>query len=355
MEPLDSSVASPARLPARLEEQRLLDVALNLPGERIGVYSPGRAQAAEELARQRPHGSAFAWYLDGYQASLARRHAAQLPNLSIRCQADWPEEAVELALVAASKGAESELTRDVVQSAYHQLVLGGQLAVSVDNPEDHWVHELLKGYSKHVRVRPSADAVVYILEKSAPLKKLKDYRCELSFRDCDATIRTVTRPGVFSHRRLDNGARQILDAVDVFPEARLLDIGSGSGAIALGLAMRDPSAVVEALDSNARAVDCTRCGVALNGLENVVVSQHWEGDYGEPQRFDMALANPPYYADMRIAEWFMQLAHHALRVGGRLVLVTKQPAWYEANMPKLFQEVETYESGRYHIASGVKA
>ncbi len=73
----------------------------------------------------------------------------------------------------------------------------------------------------------------------------------------------MTRPGVFSHRELDNGARQLLDSVDVFPSADILDIGCGSGAVAmvwqlasrplestLSIAMPEPYGVLDKLSSS---------------------------------------------------------------------------------------------------------
>ena len=41
-------------------------------------------------------------------------------------------------------------------------------------------------------------------------------------------------------------------------------------------------------------------------------------------RFDLALANPPYYAQQAIAQLFVERAHDLLRPGGRFYLVTKQ-------------------------------
>lgn len=342
------------RLAPRIEEKRLIEIATTLPGKRIAATSTGRGQAAETLAGDRSDASVTCWYLDGYVAELAKQHATQLPNLSIVCQSDWPDGEFDLALVPLGTGGEVELTRDILQSAYNSLAVGGKLVASVDNAKDKWLHDQLKNYEKSVKVRPFDDAIVYFIEKSAPLKKVKDFSCDLTFRDCDSLIHIVTRPGVFSHRQLDNGARQLLDAVDVFPEARLIDIGCGSGSVAIGLAARDPSAQVYAIDSNARAVWCTREGAKRNGLDNLNVDLNFTGQLRPDQTFDMALANPPYYADFRIAQQFIQSARNALRSNGRLVLVTKQPKWYEENLPELFNEVEIYESKRYHIVSGVK-
>ncbi|MDZ4849520.1 MAG: methyltransferase [Pirellulaceae bacterium] len=343
------------RLPARIEEQRLIEIAMSLPGQKIGAVSVGRGQAAEQLAIDRSDAEVVCWYLDGYQANLAKQHVDPLPNLTIACEADWPAGECDLTIIPISKGGEAELTRDVLQSAYHHLVIGGYLVASVDNPQDRWLHEQLKNYEKSVKVRSFEDAIVYFIQKTTELKKIKDFTCELSFRDCEATIRLITRPGVFSHRQLDNGTRQILDAIDVFPEAKLVDIGCGSGAIALGMAARDPSAKIVAFDSNARAVWCAKQGAVLNGFENVDVGLNCTGEYGMANQFDMALANPPYFADFRIARLFIDAAKRSLRPGGRLVVVTKQPKWYEENMPELFNDVEVFESRRYHIASGTKA
>ncbi len=114
----------------------------------------------------------------------------------------------------------------------------------------------------------------------------------------------------------------MLDAVDVFPQARLIDIGCGSGSVALGVAIREPSAEVFAIDSNARAIDCVQRGIKLNGIENLQVQLNHDGALGKEDSFDMALANPPYFADFRIAEQFLKTALSVLRTGGRLVLVT---------------------------------
>ncbi len=134
----------------------------------------------------------------------------------------------------------------------------------------------------------------------------------------------------------------------------MIDIGCGSGSVALGVAKRDTSAHVHAVDSNARALACLQQGVALNSLENVTWELNALGDYRDPGTFDMALANPPYFGNFLIAEKFLQAAFRSLRPGGRLVLVTKQPAWYETNLSRWFTECEVFPSRRYHIASGVK-
>jgi 16S rRNA G1207 methylase RsmC len=345
---------TPKPLLPRTEELRLLEIASELPGNRIASTSTGRAQAARSLAVQRTDAEVVCWYIDAYQANLAATHEASPSNLQIKCQADWPEGQFDLALIPLSISGEAELSRDLLQQAFASLAMGGHLIASVDNPKDRWLHEQMKAFSKSVKVRSFDDATVYFVTKDAELKKLKNFACELAFKDCDQLVKFVTRPGVFSHRQLDNGARQLLDAIDVFPEARLIEIGCGSGSVALSAALREPSSEVFAIDSNARAIECVQRGMKLNDVKNLTVMLNHDGEIGRSDCFDMALANPPYFADFRIAEHFLKIAHKALRTDGRLVLVTKQPNWYRDHMPNVFEDVEVFESRRYWIASGLK-
>lgn len=369
----------PERLTPRIEEQRLWEIVSELdltPFQKIASgtearklsiasISSGRSQAAEWFARMIPDANVSCWYLDQFQAFRATEHMAlpdekmqplkALPsNLEIVCAADLPTREYQLAFVPLISSGEAELSRDFLQQMFHHLSMGGRLVVSVDNPEDRWVHDQMKGFEKSVKVRKFSDAVVYMIDKSSPLKKLKDFSCELAFRDCEELIQLITRPGVFSHRQLDNGARQLLDAVDVYPGARLLDIGCGSGSVTLGIAKRDPSAKVHSVDSNARSLSCLSRSLKLNGINNVTLELNHTGVYGEPDQFDMALTNPPYFGDFRIAEKFIAAAHRSLRPDGRLVLVTKQPNWYRENLERWLIECDVFESRRYHIVSGVK-
>ncbi len=77
---------------------------------------------------------------------------------------------------------------------------------------------------------------------------------------------------------------------------RVLDLGTGSGAIALAIAGERPNARVLATDLSAAALAVARDNAQRSGLRNVVFAQaNWyDGVSGEP--WDMIVANPPYVA-----------------------------------------------------------
>jgi release factor glutamine methyltransferase len=78
--------------------------------------------------------------------------------------------------------------------------------------------------------------------------------------------------------------------------AAVLDLGTGSGAIALAIAAERPGVQVTGVDISAPALDIAMQNARALGLARI----HWRlGDWFTPlsgERFDMIVANPPYVA-----------------------------------------------------------
>jgi methylase of polypeptide subunit release factors len=77
---------------------------------------------------------------------------------------------------------------------------------------------------------------------------------------------------------------------------RCADIGCGSGAGAVTLALACPNAVVHALDINAAALKLTSVNAALAGATNVM-AEYSDLLHNVAGEFDLVVANPPFLVD----------------------------------------------------------
>jgi release factor glutamine methyltransferase len=105
----------------------------------------------------------------------------------------------------------------------------------------------------------------------------------------------ITAPGRVMLPRASTEALvdRALELVDGGP-ARIADVGTGSGAIAVALAARAPRAEIWATDTSAEAVWLARLNAARLGVADRV--RILRGDLLEPVAgpFDLVLANLPY-------------------------------------------------------------
>lgn len=346
-----------AELPLRSQplpsEQTLIEKLPQVDFQRALVLSSGRAQLASFLLERNPSSVISAWYIDLHQATLAK---AALPEvIDVACTADLPEGSIELVTFAVSMRGEAELTRDLLQQAHERLVEGGTLAASVDNPRDQWLREQLEPMFDKVTCVDALQGRLYIARKTKPLRKLRNFQAQVVFRDEEHLVKLVTRPGVFAHRQLDPGARQLLLSVDIDAGQRVLDLGCGSGALGLASCLRADGVTTMAVDSNARAIHCAMVGAEQNGINALQTLLNSDGQLGIDDSMDVVLCNPPYYSDFVIAERMLRSAHAALRPGGALLFVSKQPKWYEERLPQTFVDVAIFPSAKYWVACGRKA
>lgn len=88
----------------------------------------------------------------------------------------------------------------------------------------------------------------------------------------DIHLTLATDRGVFGYDRVDSGTKLLLlQAPTPSATGDLLDIGCGTGAIALTMARRSPTATVWAVDVNERARALSRDNAERNGISNITV------------------------------------------------------------------------------------
>ncbi len=96
------------------------------------------------------------------------------------------------------------------------------------------------------------------------------------------------------------------------PPETILDLGTGSGAIALGLARFYPAAQVTAVDLSEGALALARENTATAGLNDRVtlVRSNWFNELPPALRFDLIVANPPYLSAEETAQAAPEVSGH---------------------------------------------
>lgn len=77
---------------------------------------------------------------------------------------------------------------------------------------------------------------------------------------------------------------------------RIVDLGTGSGIIAILLARLCPSAAITAVELSPAALECARHNARRHSAQIRFLEGHWFDPLGD-DRFDLIVSNPPYVAD----------------------------------------------------------
>lgn len=108
----------------------------------------------------------------------------------------------------------------------------------------------------------------------------------------DLHLSLETDRGVFAYDQVDAGTKLLLArGPSAVESGDVLDVGCGTGAIALTIAKRRPNVTVWAIDVNSRARDLCARNAASNGLGNVRVCA--PDDVPADLQFTEIWSNPP--------------------------------------------------------------
>jgi 16S rRNA (guanine1207-N2)-methyltransferase len=172
----------------------------------------------------------------------------------------------------------------------------------------------------------------------------------------------VTKPGLFSWEALDAGTRLLIETLrthPLSPEARALDVGSGSGALTLVAARQADKGSVIGVDVDCRAVEATRRTLALGALANAqaTLSDCAEAVWG--QTFTSIVTNPPFHREQAttyaLAEQIIADACQLLEQRGQLYLVANSFLRYGPILESAFGNAQVLrQNNRYRVWYAVK-
>ncbi len=163
-----------------------------------------------------------------------------------------------------------------------------------------------------------------------------------------------TAPGLFSPRSADRGTLAMLSRVDLAPGMKVLDLGCGCGLVGVLAAKVCGEGNVVMLDVDPLAVEIARRNAARNGVGGVkcVLSDGFRAL--EDTGFDLILSNPPYQSDFSVAKAFIEKGFNRLKLGGRMVMVTKRREWYRNKLISVFGGVKICEVDGYFVFEAEK-
>ena len=178
-----------------------------------------------------------------------------------------------------------------------QQTLRVQRAYLLSHPERNLIEAEQSHYDALLQRRLAGEPIAYILgEREFFGLKFKVTPATLIPRPdtellVELALQRIPSPPT-PRPQAGEGGRQAVREADF----HILDLGTGSGAIALAIAHERPAAQVLACDASSAALEVARINAQNLAITNIAfVQSDWFDALGE-QRFDLIVSNPPYIA-----------------------------------------------------------
>jgi release factor glutamine methyltransferase len=184
---------------------------------------------------------------------------------------------------------------DVVRYVARELDEAGVPSPRVD--AEHLVAHVLglsrsELYSSDVELaEPQSSRLRTLVERRRLREPLAYVLGEWGFR---RLVLAVDRRALIPRPETEVVVERCLDRLRDLAEPRVLDVGAGSGAIALAIADEHPGAHVLAVDRSQDALALARVNVERTGVNGRVELVHGHLLAGVEGPFDLVVSNPPY-------------------------------------------------------------
>jgi len=249
-----------------------------------------------------------------------------------------------------------ELSLDLLENIQQRLKLKGRALIAYDGESHALTGQVKEAFGQLQTLEQSRKGgTVFLATKKAELENPRNF-CASFETSLPGTekITLLSLPGIFCHRRADNGGLALAEIASERLESgmRVLDMGCGCGIVGLLLAQKHPEIEITFIDSHTRALDVTHRNLKALGIAsaNLILSDNGTVQSG----YDLFVGNPPYYSDYRIAEIFIEQAHRSLKVDGVALFVTKQSAKVGDLIHAAFGNSDIISRRGYSVISAVR-
>lgn len=295
--------------------------------------------------------------MDKHHSAVIKRTMEQnsLDNITLFTEAYIPEKNFyDTIIIQAPRDMEHELLQDLIQNSYLHLNKNGRLLILHQGKIEFITTQLKSLFGGYTNLMDKKQVQIEIAKKKEGSPKLKSFSAEFDLtRHLKEPIHLISIPGVFAHRRVDQGAQAIIEVATVLPGQKILDMGCGCGSIGIALSKDTPDIEVHFVDSSARAIYTTQQNCQNIKMKNFHL---YLSDIGldKENYFDIFTGNPPYFSDYKIAELFLENAYRNLKINGVAYIVAKSIGWHEDHMNEMFGNCEVIARRGYKVAKSIK-
>lgn len=161
-------------------------------------------------------------------------------------------------------------------------------------------------------------------------------------------------PQLFSPKGLDTGTHAMLSVAEFHEDDKVLDLGCGYGVVGVLAAKLIGADKVTMSDSNPAAVEFASRNATLNAVKGLrtIVSNGFEDI--DDKDYTFILSNPPYHTDFSVAKAFIEKGFNRLKLGGRMMMVTKREDWYRNKLTAIFGGVRIWRIDGYCVFMSMK-
>jgi len=178
--------------------------------------------------------------------------------------------------------------------------------------------------------------------------------------DEDLQLSVCAHGGAFAGSSIDLGTRFLIGCFDRLPATarHIVDLGCGTGVLAVAAARRRPEAEVLAVDDSRSAVRSAIATAEANGLADRIQVDRRDGLEGLPdQSLDLVVCNPPFHRgpakDSAAAYAMFADAGRALRPGGELWVVYNSHLPYRTELRRIGPTEVIAQDPRFTVSRSV--